>query len=76
MVGVGERQPDAIEVEHADVGAAEVVHRLVRDPGCERKRLLEVAERQLADERKADTAPARIDGLAPGDRRRIHATPP
>ena len=69
MVGVRDRQPDAIEVEHADVGAAEVVNRLVRDPGCERERLLEVAERQLADERVADAAPARIDGLAPGDRR-------
>ena len=67
MVGVGERKPDAIEAEHADVGPAEVVHRLVRNPGCERERLVEVAERQLADEREADAAPARIDGLAPSD---------
>jgi hypothetical protein len=73
---VGECQSDAVEVEHADVGPAEIVDRLVRDPCRAVERLVEVAEGQVADERLADAAPARVGGLAPGDRPGLHATPP
>ncbi len=69
VVRVCDREPDAIEAEYADVGPAVVVHRFVRNPCCERERRLEVAERQLADEREAGAAPARVDGLAPSPRR-------
>jgi hypothetical protein len=47
-VWVRDRQPDTTEAEDADVGPAQVVHRLVRDVLHESERLVEVAERQLA----------------------------
>jgi hypothetical protein len=50
MVGIGDRQPHAVKAEDAHVGPARVVHRLAREPLETRECLVEITERQLAQE--------------------------
>jgi hypothetical protein len=65
MVRIRDRQANAVEVKDAHVRSPQVVHGLASDQPDEREGLVEIAKRQLEDQRLTDAAPAGVRALAP-----------